>query len=87
MIIWWLEKEEGMADHDRNLRKLLQRCHERGMRLNAEKMDLRQTSLPFLGHLVTSEDLHPDPEKVKTIKEMPCPTDVKGVQRLGGFVN
>lgn len=74
--------EEGMADHDRNLGKLLQRCRERGMRLNAEKMDLRQTSLSFLGHLVTSDGLRRDPEKVKAIKEMLCPTKCKGSATL-----
>ena len=55
--------------------------------MNAEKMDLRRTSLSFMGHVVTSEGLRPDPEKIKAIKGMPSPTDVKGVQRLGGFVN
>ena len=38
-------------------------------------------------HKVTNEGLRPGPEKVKFIKEMPCPKDVKGVQRLGEFVN
>ena len=79
--------EEATVDHDIKLRKLLQRCRDRGMRLNAGKFNLRQTSIFFLGHMITSDGLIPDPEKVEAIKEMPCPTDVKGVQRLGGFVN
>ena len=37
--------------------------------------------------MITSDGLLPNPEKVEAIKEIPCPTDVKGVQRLGGFVN
>ena len=75
--------EEATVDHDIKFRKLLQRCHDRGIRLNAGKLNLRQTSISFL----TSDGLLPDSEKVEAIKEMPCPTDVKGVQRLGGFVN
>ena len=78
--------EEATVDHDIKLRKLLQRC-DRGMWLNAGKLNLRQTSISFLGHMIISDGLLPDPEKVEAIKEMPCPTDVKGVQRLGGFVN
>ena len=79
--------EEATVDHNIKLRKLLQRYRDRGMRLNAGKLNLRQTSISFLGHMITSDGLHPDPKKVEAIKEMPCPTDVKGVQRLGGFVN
>ena len=79
--------EEATVDHDIKLRELLQRCRDRGMRLNAGKLNLRQTSISFLGHMITSDGSLPDPEKVETIKEMPCPTDVKGVQRLGRFVN
>ena len=77
--------EEATVDHDIKLRKLLQRCRDRGMRLNAGKLNLRQAS--FLGHMITSDGLLPDPQKVEAIKEIPCPTNVKGVQRLGGFVN
>ena len=72
--------EEATVDHDIKLRKLLQRCCDRGMRLNAGKLNLQQTSISFLGHMITSDGLLPDPEKVEAIKEMPCPTDVKGVQ-------
>lgn len=50
------------------------------------KVNLRQTSLSFMGH-ITSKGLYPDPEKINAIREMPRPTDVKVVQRLGGFVN
>ena len=57
------------------------------MRLNAGKWNLRQTSISFLSHMITSDGLLPDPGKVEAIKEMSCPIDVKGVQRLGGFVN
>ena len=47
----------------------------------------RVTKHPFLGHLVTKEGLKPDPEKVTAIFDMLAPTDVKEVQRFGGFVN
>lgn len=79
--------EEALVDHDRKLDALLKRCSSVGIRLNKAKVKLRQTSAPFLGHLVTNKGLLPDPEKVKAVKEMPAPTDVEGVQRLNGFVN
>ena len=50
-------------------------------------MKLHQTSVAFLGHLVTAEGLKPDPEKDRAIDDMTQPTDVEGVQRINGFVN
>ena len=55
------------------------------MRLNPDK--LMSDIAVIHGHLVTIESLRPDPEKVRAIMDMPKPTDVAGVQCLGGFVN
>ena len=77
---------EASLNHDRNLHALLQRCRERNITLNQEKVQLRRTKVPFMGHLITSEGLKPDPEKVRTMQEMPKPTDAAGFQRLIGFV-
>ena len=79
--------DEATRDHDLKLEKLLQRCREVRIRLNASKMSLRQKSVPFLGHVITQDGLQPDPAKIEAIKEMPSPTDVTGVLRLNGFVN
>lgn len=76
-----------MKDHDVKLTALLKRCQEIGIRLNKTKLNLRQTSVTFLGHLVTADGLKPDPIKCQAIDEMPPPTDKTGVQRLNGFVN
>ena len=80
-------EEEAIADHDRKLQMLLQRCRERKIRLNPEKLKLRQKSLSFLGHQITSDGLRPDPAKVQAIQEFERPQDVQAVQRLVGFVN
>ena len=78
---------EATRDHDLKLEKLLQRCREVGIRLNASKMILRQKSVTFLDHVITHDGLQSDPAKIEAIKEMPSPTDVTGVQRLKGLVN
>jgi hypothetical protein len=74
-------------DHDENLRTLLKRCRDLGMRLNREKLELRKTEISFLGHLVTSDGLKIDPEKVAAVMKMPKPEDAEGARRLCGFVN
>jgi len=47
-----------------------------------------KTELNYLAHVVTSEGVKPDPEKVKAIKNFPIPkntTDVKSFLRLTGY--
>ena len=77
--------EEATHDHDNNLTSFLERCEARGVKLNTDKLRLRQTEVSFIGHVATSTGLRVDPAKVKAILEMPDPTDKAGVQRLLGL--
>jgi len=38
-----------------------------------------------MGHVLSTNGLQSDPEKVKAIKEMPTPTDKQRIQRLLGM--
>ena len=53
---------EATADHIRKLRQFLQRCRERGVKLNKKKLKLLCKEIPYMGHLVTADGLNPDPE-------------------------
>ena len=80
-------EQEFMQHHDANLRKLLQRAREQNLKLNKKKVKLRLSEVTYMGHLLTSEGLRPDPIKVKAITETPQPKDKKAVERLLGCVN
>ena len=79
--------QSASLDHDNKLQQFLRRCRERNIKLNAEKLKLRNQEVPYIGHLLTAEGLKVEPEKIRAITDMPPPTDVKGVQRLVGIVN
>ena len=74
-------------DHDRHLEGLLQRCRDRNIILNRDKAVIRKDRVNYMGFVLTSEGCQPDPDKIAAIKDMPAPTDKKGVQRLLGMVN
>lgn len=78
--------EEADLDHDKALISFLERCKERYIKLNADKLKLRLKEVPFIGHVATDAGLRVDPSKVRAISEMPSPTDKAGVQRLLGMV-
>jgi len=79
-------EQEAETSHDCALRALLQRCRDRGLRLNKKKLRFKTKSVAYMGHILSSEGLSPDPQKVKAVQQMPRPTDVQGIQRLIGVV-
>lgn len=80
-------QEMAVRDHDEKLKKLLERCETCNIKLNFDKLRLKQKEVPYIGHRLTSEGLKIDPEKVRAVQEMPRPADIKGLQRLLGMVN
>ena len=77
---------DSEEQHDSNLRNLLTRCRENGLKLNKEKSMFHTSQLNFLGHVVTDKGLRPDLKKVEAILRMPNPTDVEAVRRLQGMI-
>ena len=77
--------EQATQDHDKTLMAFLQLCQDRGLKLNTEKLKLRQIQVSFIGHVATGDGLQVDPAKVKAIRDMQAPTDKAGVQRLLGL--
>ena len=56
--------QSAIKDHDRNLLSFLQRCDERGVHLNSDKLQLRRKEVPFIGHVTTKNTKYQKP---------PCP--------------
>ena len=79
--------EQADADHDRNLKRFLQRCRQNGNKLNKLKLKFECTEFPYLRHLVTKEGLKPDPDMIKAVQEMLQPDNNKALRRSCGFVN
>ena len=82
-------QEEADKDHDKNLIDLLERCRERNLKLNSEKLKFRLHELPFMGHKVkvATNGLKPDESKIEAITSMPVPTDKKAVLQFLGMCN
>ena len=72
-------KDEAVKNHDANLLKLLERWQERNLKLNREKLQLKCTETPFIGHMLMPEGIKPDPGKVEAVLKMERPSDVAAV--------
>ena len=78
--------EEAFRHHNKNLVAFLQRCSASGVKLAMEKLQLCLEEVPLIGHYATKSGLKIHPEKVRTVIEMPRPTDVKSLLRFNEIV-
>ena len=74
------------SDHDENLRAVLQRARETGLRFNLDKCKFRCTRIPFFGHIIGAEGLQPDPRKIDSILSMDPSTSLADLQTFIGMV-
>lgn len=67
-------------EHDQRLEAVLRRLSNANVTLNAEKCVFNVPSVKFLGQIVSSDGIKPDPEKVQAIIDMPHPTNLHEVR-------
>ena len=67
------------------LEKLFERCDEFDLKINTKKSIIVCTSAEVLGHVVSANGIAPSPEKVRAIKELPIPKNVREVRRIIGM--
>ena len=83
MLVWGSSKEV----HDQNLRKVLERTREVGIKWNAEKCVFGATEVSYFGHVLSDKGVQPDPKKIAAIQEMEPPRNKQELETLLGMVN
>jgi len=86
ILVFGTGKTDGIAErnHDDRLKAVLERCQLKGIKLNKQKIQFKQSQVQYI---ITAEGLQPDPSKIEAIVHMPTPTDREGMQRLLGMTN
>ena len=64
----------------------LEKCRQWNLKLNRAKVRRHESSVKFMGHLLTSEGLKPDPDKIQAILQLPEPEDRPALKRFLGMV-
>lgn len=75
------------AVHIVNLKAVLCRLREVGLRIKLEKCAFLQDSITYVGFIIDKHGLHPDPSKIKAIVDAPPPTDLTQLRSFLGLVN
>ncbi|KAK7906944.1 hypothetical protein WMY93_015556 [Mugilogobius chulae] len=74
-----------LEEHEQRLMKVLHRLKEFGLKLSVEKCVFFQTSVRYLGHVVSSKGVETDPEKIATLTTWPVPKNLKELRSFLGF--
>ena len=59
------------AEHDRNLKQVLDRARKVNLRLNPRKCKFGVSQVQYVGHIYSSRGLLADPKKVDAVVNMP----------------
>ena len=73
-------------DHLSNLRGLLQRLQDKGLRCRKEKCQFAQPSVEYLGHTLSSQGIGKG-SKADAVQQMPEPENVAGLRSFMGSIN
>ena len=65
------------SEHLENLRKVLERLREAGLRLKPSKCHIAKKEVEYLGYVVSGEGIAADQKKVLAVRDFPVPTDLK----------
>lgn len=74
-----------LEEHEKRLLKVLTRLREFGLKLSPEKCKFFQTSVRYLGHIVSENGVETDPEKTNALKTWPIPKTLKELKSFLGF--
>ncbi len=75
----------SLEEHEARLIQVLKRLREFGLKLSPEKCKFYQTSVRYLGHIVSQHGVETDPAKVEALKTWPRPNDLKELRTFLGF--
>ena len=74
-------------EHDVRLHQTLKKMQAAGLTLNKDKCVFSKTSVKFLGQVIDSDGIRPDPDKIKAILDVQEPHNVSDIRRFVGMVN
>ena len=79
---------ENLKEHNSKLRAVFQKLREYNLKVEPDKCEFLKEELNYLGHVVTSEGVRPDENKIKAVVEFPTPKtqkDIKSFLGLAGY--
>lgn len=78
---------DGVNKHLSIVREVFRRLREANLQLKPEKCNFLMKKVKYLGHILSTSGISPEPNKIQEIQGLPIPKNVKGVRQFLGAVN
>ena len=75
------------AEHQAHVRLVLEVLQREKFFVSQSKSSFAQEEIQYLGHIVNSQGIRPDPKKVSAVQSWPVPKNVHDVRSFLGLVN
>lgn len=76
----------SLQEHGENLRKVFQKLREANLKIQPDKCEFMCKEVAFLGHVISTEGVRPNPDKIKAIKNYPIPKTPKEIKAFLGLL-
>lgn len=74
-----------LEEHEERLMRVLNQLKEFGLKLSPGKCKFFQSSVKYLGHIVSEKGIETDPDKTAALKTWPKPNNLKELRTFLGF--
>ena len=81
IIVWG----DCLECHKKNLQEVFDRLEKANLTLKASKCEFAMEEITYVGHILSSAGVRPNPEKVSVVKNFPTPKNVKELRQFLGL--
>lgn len=76
----------SLEQHSSKLKAIFDRLKLNNLKLQPDKCEFLRREVSYLGHVITSDGVKPNPDKVSAINNFPVPVDQKSIKIFLGLV-
>ena len=76
-----------LDEHLLRLRRVFERLQNAGLKVKPSKCKILQRQVSFLGHVIDSDGISTDPEKIRAVTDWPTPNSVRDVRAFIGLAS
>ena len=77
---------ENEEEHDKIFAQVLERARSEGIKFTKEKIQCKVREVKYIGNIISSDEMKPDPAKINAIVNMQRPDSLESLRRLLGLV-